>query len=393
MPAKTTTKKNLLQPISAKTRRNLLTPPPKEIQIGKSSLLEYDDINEDKELEEQESGTRTIQEPKQEQRQGQEQGQEQKEKKIEEQRQGQRQGQGQETSNYHIRLVSVENVLATYGYKTMEKLVVDNVIQYIRCTNNNGHIVFVDMKNSDYTDIENVSSENVVQLKLALSGEMLDYITDDIKTRSYGCVETDLNGIMLMYHQFYLTLIRNDHILEPKETIYARVDGKILRSTSEELIPFPIVSFEDIIEDHNMVDEYVYNVTGRVCTLLYTDRENGIHQMVDNINKLSKDTAEYYDSIIEKINFNSDAIYKLETFKDTFDKMQGNLSKDDRARLRLILFNLRVVNNIERENIKALGILQSLNDTVNDVSDKLAIARREYETLIKNLTDQVEEFS
>ena len=312
MPVKSTTKKTTLQPIGNKTRRNLLTPPPKEVHISKSVL--NDDLPEDN----KETLPEAVLEPN-------------------------NPYQSQYQSQYNRRVVSVENVLAAYGYKTMEKLILDDSLQYIRCTNNNGHIVFVDMKNTDY--IDDIGGENIIKLKIV---DDTNIISSDIKSQSYQCVETDLNGIMLMYSDYYVTLTRDDHNLEPKETTYTRLDGKTLRSTSEELIPFPIVAFEDILEDYNMVDEYIYNVTSRVCTLLYTDREDGIHQMVNNINKLSNDVTEYYDSIIEKINYNSDSIYKLESFKDSFDKMQGNLSKDDRSRLRLILFNLRVVNNVEK---------------------------------------------
>lgn len=409
-----------------KPRRNILTPPPKQVKLGKSFLnndVTIETIPEDLTLNtnsesqtESRVATASTVSAKQENRQDTKQVKKNEEhvrhgehvehdnndikepEDIEEPiEELQSQSQSKSQNQYRIkdgtkgRIISVENVLATHGYKSMEKLLLDDNVIYIRCTNNNGHIVFVDMQGSDYVD--ETEGDNIILLTLASSDLTSSDIDSDLKTKSYDCVDTELNGVMIIYKNYYLSLVRDGHHLEPKEVTYIRKDGKILRSGSDELLPFPIITFDDILEDSKIVDDYVYNVTDRIYKQFYSTKEKNVIQMVDDINKLSKNVEEFYNLILDKVNYNNDLIYKLETYKDEIDRMEGDISKENRSKLRLILFNLRLMNNIERYNIMSLGQLEQLHSTIKEANSRLDRHKSEYDILIKNLMDQVEEYN
>lgn len=425
MPAKTdkTDKASEKQGGAAKKpRRNILTPPPKQVKLGKSFLnndVTIETIPEDLTVNtnsesqtESKIATSSTVSTKQEIRQDTKQATKKnkdhekhaihdnndiKEPEDIEEPLEELQSTTQTQSQFRIkdgtkgRIISVENVLATHGYKSMEKLLLDDNVIYIRCTNNNGHIVFVDMQGSDYVD--ETEGDNIILLTLASSDLTSSDIDNDLKTKSYDCVDTELNGVMIIYKNYYLSLVRDGHHLEPKEVTYIRKDGKILRSGSDELLPFPIITFDDILEDSKIVDDYVYNVTDRIYKQFYSTKEKNVIQMVDDINKLSKNVEEFYNLILDKVNYNNDLIYKLETYKDEIDRMEGDISKENRSKLRLILFNLRLMNNIERYNIMSLGQLEQLHSTIKEANSRLDRHKSEYDILIKNLMDQVEEYN
>lgn len=423
MPAKTdkTDKASEKQGGAAKKpRRNILTPPPKQVKLGKSFLnndVTIETIPEDLTVNtNSESQTEskvatastvsTKQENKQDTKQATKKNKEHEKhsthdnndiKEPEDIEEPVEELQSTSQSQFRIkdgtkgRIISVENVLATHGYKSMEKLLLDDNVIYIRCTNNNGHIVFVDMQGSDYVD--ETEGDNIILLTLASSDLTSSDIDNDLKTKSYDCVDTELNGVMIIYKNYYLSLVRDGHHLEPKEVTYIRKDGKILRSGSDELLPFPIITFDDILEDSKIVDDYVYNVTDRIYKQFYSTKEKNVIQMVDDINKLSKNVEEFYNLILDKVNYNNDLIYKLETYKDEIDRMEGDISKENRSKLRLILFNLRLMNNIERYNIMSLGQLEQLHSTIKEANSRLDRHKSEYDILIKNLMDQVEEYN
>lgn len=391
MSTKNSPKRTELKSVTkTRERKNYLTPAPvKEVKISKSYLEDEDSDFSEEEVTNH-NNTPNNEEVKVEVKVEvkKEEVKENKESKREESR---REESVSERSSNHVyksnkgSIITIENVLAKYGYKSMEKLVLNNKIIYVRCINTEGHTVFVDMQNSDYENED--ESENIVNVSTVDKND----IEKDIKEKSYECIETDINGILIIYENYYTTLTREGHRIEPKETTYVR-NNLNSNFNSDNLIPFPIIGFEEIFEDNDVVNEYVYNVTNRIYKQFYKCYGENIVSLTEKIDKMNTLVTDFETDIINKVKENNDLIVKLENFKLELDEMEGEMSKENRTKLRLIIFNLRILHIIERENIATLKTLGTYEKTMVELIVKLETDRSEYKEVIENLINKREEY-
>lgn len=283
--------------------------------------------------------------------------------------------------------ISLENTLAKYGYKAMDKLVLHDKVIYIKCVNTNGHTVFVDIQGSEYEN--DVDGNKVIHVKIvSVNDDSENRLQKDLKEKSYKCASPELNGVIIMYDNYYLTLNRNGHHIDPKEVTYVTIDSKRKVNECESLIPFPIVNYEDILEDFSLLDSYVHSVVDRIYDGFYRHREEEIKTLLKDITDLSTLTSDYYDEIVERINLNNSNIEKLQQYKE---KCEDNPTKENKSNLRMIIFDLRVLNIVDRENLCALTRLINLSKDVKMLTDKISNEKIKYTNTVEDHLSKIEE--
>lgn len=418
-------------------RLNILTPPPSKGVVVSDSFLDAEDHDSDTENEEEvgsvesDSEVKEITEEKKNKKE--ERGEEEKENKKEERgnkKEKEELRKEQKSRDRRTRepepkeekpilqrkapikgnIVTAENVLARYGYKAMEKLVNNKgEVLYIRCVNTNGHTVFCDMQDSDY--INEVEGNNVIRIEQVSNGHLGGSTSDiseglsrdsliprssqgelsqEVKDASYGCVETYIDGVCILYDNYYITLTRNGHHFKPKETVYMRKTHNDFNSKSDQLIPFPIVSFVDICENSTITDRYIYTVIDKIYTQFYKEKESKVNELVNKIDKLNEAVMTSYENILEKIRKNIAAIDLLENYKAQYDEKEGNISSQHRANLKSVVINLRITNSIERENITALTTLASVSSKIDELMKEIETQKEAYEKNIESLDKKME---